>query len=118
MENETFTFAFYIPTRYHRVTENGVARSSHPLSIIAWTTQTKQKNAVKKKKKKKKKRLTPNVKAILSHFWLGFRSGRLFIFSTIWMLVGKRQYLQEIPLTTCSPNFSLATALVVKKEPS
>ena len=55
MENETFAFAFYIPTRYHRVTENGVARSSHPLSIIAWTTQTKQKNAVKKKKKKKKK---------------------------------------------------------------
>ena len=54
MENETFAFAFYIPTRYHRVTENGVARSSHPLSIIAWTTQTKQKNAVKKKKKKKK----------------------------------------------------------------
>lgn len=50
MENETFAFAFYIPTRYHRVTENGVARSSHPLSIIAWTTQTKQKNAVKKKK--------------------------------------------------------------------
>ena len=58
MENETFTFAFYIPTRYHRVTENGVARSSHPLSIIAWTTQTKQKNAVKKKKKKKKKKKT------------------------------------------------------------
>ena len=55
MENETFAFAFYIPTRYHRVTENGVARSSHPLSIIAWTTQTKQKNAVKKKKKKKKR---------------------------------------------------------------
>ena len=55
MENETFAFAFYIPTRYHRVTENGVARSSHPLSIIAWTTQTKQKNAVKKKKEKKKK---------------------------------------------------------------
>lgn len=54
MENETFAFAFYIPTRYHRVTENGVARSSHPLSIIAWTTQTKQKNAVKKKKEKKK----------------------------------------------------------------
>lgn len=54
MENETFAFAFYIPTRYHRVTENGVARSSHPLSIIAWTTQTKQKNAVKNKKKKKK----------------------------------------------------------------
>lgn len=54
MENETFAFAFYIPTRYHRVTENGVATSSHPLSIIAWTTQTKQKNAVKKKKKKKK----------------------------------------------------------------
>lgn len=56
MENETFAFAFYIPTRYHRVTENGVARSSHPLSIIAWTTQTKQKNAVKNKKKKKKTR--------------------------------------------------------------
>ena len=54
MENETFAFAFYIPTRYHQVTENGVARSSHPLSIIAWKTQTKQKNAVKKKKKKKK----------------------------------------------------------------
>ena len=54
MENETFAFAFYIPTRYHRVTENGVARSSHPLSIIAWTTQTKQKKAVKKKKEKKK----------------------------------------------------------------
>ena len=57
MENETFTFAFYIPTRYHRVTENGVARSSHPLSIIAWTTQTKQKNAVKKKKKKDSRRM-------------------------------------------------------------
>ena len=54
MENETFAFAFYIPTRYHRVTENGVARSSQPLSIIAWITQTKQKNAVKKKRKKKK----------------------------------------------------------------
>ena len=117
MENETFAFAFYIPTRYNRVTENGVARSSHPLSIIAWTTQTKQKNAVKKKKKKKK-RLTQNVKAILSHFWLAFRSGRLLIFSTIWMLVGKRQYLQEIPLATFSPNFFLATTLVVKKEPS
>ena len=65
MENETFTFAFYIPTRYHRVTENGVARSSHPLSIIAWTTQTKQKNAVKNKKKKKK---THNFEPLLISF--------------------------------------------------
>lgn len=56
MENETFAFAFYIPTRYHRVTENGVARSSHSLSIIAWTTQTKQKNALKKKREKKRKK--------------------------------------------------------------
>lgn len=65
MENETFAFAFYIPTRYHRVTENGVARSSHPLSIIAWTTQTKQKNAVKNKKKKKK---THNFEPLLISF--------------------------------------------------
>ena len=72
MENETFAFAFYIPTRYHRVTENGVARSSHPLSIIAWTTQTKQKNAVKKKKKKKKKKTHAECKGNFEPLLISF----------------------------------------------
>ena len=72
MENETFAFAFYIPTRYHRVTENGVARSSHPLSIIAWTTQTKQKNAVKKKKEKKKKKTHAECKGNFEPLLISF----------------------------------------------
>ena len=72
MENETFAFAFYIPTRYHRVTENGVARSSHPLSIIAWTTQTNQKNAVKKKKKKKKKKTHAECKGNFEPLLISF----------------------------------------------
>ena len=72
MENETFAFAFYIPTRYHRVTENGVARSSHPLSIIAWTTQTKQKNAVKKKEKRKKKKTHAECKGNFEPLLISF----------------------------------------------
>ena len=109
------------PFTFRRVTTESQRTVSHALRTLFRSSLEQRKRSRKtplKKKKKKKKRLTQNVKAILSHFWLAFRSGRLFIFSSIWMLVGKRQYLQEIPLTTCSPNFSLATALVVKKEPS
>ena len=110
------------PFTFRRVTTESQRTVSHALRTLFRSSLEQRKRSrktpLKKKKKKKKKRLTQNVKEILSHFWLAFRSGRLFIFFTIWMLVGKRQYLQEIPLTNCSPNFSLATALVVKKEPS
>ena len=54
MENETFAFAFYIPTRYHQVTENGVARSSHLFRSSLEQRKRSRKKPLKKKKKKKK----------------------------------------------------------------